>query len=69
MRPDGQGVGDGGEDDERADQVRERGLAAELDGAESGAEDGGEDGGGDGTAEPLVDLGEEAGKGRRVVAG
>ena len=37
VRPDGQSVGYGREDDEGADQIRERGLAAELDSAESGA--------------------------------
>lgn len=39
MRADGETVGDGGEDDEGADQVGESGFASELDGAEGGAED------------------------------
>ena len=69
VRSDGQRVGDGREDDEGADEVREGGLAAELDGAEGGAEGGREDGGGDGAAELLVDSREEGGEGRRVVAG
>lgn len=40
MRADGETVGDGGEDDEGADQVGESGFASELDSAEGGAEDG-----------------------------
>ena len=69
MGPDGESVRHGCEDDEGAHQVGEGGFAAELDGAETGAEESCEDGGGDGAAELLVDLREEAGEGRGVVAG
>lgn len=69
MRPDGESVGHGCEDDEGAHQVGEGGFAAQLDGAETGAQGSCEDGGGDGAAELLVDLREEAGEGRCVVAG
>lgn len=39
VRADGEAVGDGGEDDEGADEVCECGFTSERDGAEGGAED------------------------------
>ncbi len=69
MRSDGQPVRDGREDDERANEVGEGGLAAELDRAEARAEGRGEHRGGHRTAELFVHLREEGREGCRVVAG
>lgn len=65
---DGEGVGGARENDEAAGEVGKGGLATDADGAKGRRHEAGEDGGGDGTAALLVDRGEEAREGGRVVA-
>ena len=69
VREDGSEVGEGGEDDKGADEGVEGGFGAEEDEAKGGADDAAEDDGVEGDPIALVDAGEEAGKGRGVVAG
>ena len=69
MPPNSKGVGCRREDNERADQIRERRLAAQLNCSERGTQYCCQDGGWDRATQAFVDLGEERRERGGVVAG